>query len=175
MFSDSTITEDTPVQHNEDNTGDGDAYPSEDTATNSVAEEPANGSASQSVEETIQEDTPVNNVSHVDEESNDDTPVPIRRSTRERRPPAWFRSGEFDVSKSAVTPRTDWKNKVSSIGSLAEVLICFRICRHRQVKLFWILSRPCIITPDSCMPGRHFSGWREYVAERFKCLFFKVY
>ena len=55
------------------------------------------------------------------------SPVPVRRSTRERRPPTWLSSDQYDTSMSAVCkpiPPTvitpDWLQKVECISSLAQ-------------------------------------------------------
>ena len=123
--SDPAITDDTLVQETdteqepdrEAETG-GDAHPSTDTE--SVDEEDsADRSASQ--QETEQENTPVDSeVSQPDTDEDEPTPVLVRRSARERRPPARFRTGEYDMSKSAVQSDTpDWEKKVKFITSLA--------------------------------------------------------
>jgi hypothetical protein len=58
----------------------------------------------------------MNTSQHTDEIENLN---PVRRSTRERRQPAWLRSGEFDICKSAISTTADWEKKVSCILNLA--------------------------------------------------------
>ena len=66
-------------------------------------EDESAGSASQQItdDETVQEDTlDMDTSQHTEEIENLN---PVRRSTRERRQPSWIRSGEFDISKSAIS------------------------------------------------------------------------
>ena len=67
--------------------------------------------------ESQQEDTPEADTSQAD---SDDTDVPVRRSTRVKRPPAWYTSGDYDTSKSAVNVRSEWMQKVDCITNLAQ-------------------------------------------------------
>jgi hypothetical protein len=74
-------------------------------------------SASQD-QSSVQEDPP-------DEEgasasSEDENQPVIRRSTRERRAPLRYRTGEFDMSKVIQRPLFDWKERVQCITSLSE-------------------------------------------------------
>lgn len=122
VYSDSSITEDSLVQPTEDtfNADDGDAYPSTDTDGSVSEDHSADRSASPlTLPEIRQEDTPDSESSQSDVEDNEETQLPVRRSTRERRPPSWFTSGDYDTSKSAVTSKADWEKRVNCIISLA--------------------------------------------------------
>lgn len=133
VISDITITEQQQQQQQDQltETDDveadiGDAHNSDDT-DQSIEEETASEdnsirSASEDLDETVQEDTPESDESHHEEviEHVQPEPVPVRRSHRERREPAWFRSGEFDMSKSAITTSADWEKKISCIVSLSQ-------------------------------------------------------
>jgi hypothetical protein len=57
-----------------------------------LREEMKIGSASDTAE--VEDETP--------QDTESKTPVPIRRSVRERRQPAWLTSGQYDVSKSTT-------------------------------------------------------------------------
>jgi hypothetical protein len=113
-YSDSTITDQPLVQQTDEilNADDEDAHTSTDTVDSADEDESA-GSASQQItdDETVHEDTvDMDTSQHTDEIENLN---PVRRSTRERRQPAWLRSGEFDICKSAISTTADWEKKVT--------------------------------------------------------------
>ncbi|CAG2197841.1 unnamed protein product [Mytilus edulis] len=100
--------------------------------------ETASGSASDIVEDVIpQEDTPVEQEEQPQEP--DTSPVPVRRSGRDRKPPAWISSGRYDISAIGTTsvghtstmeyskPTAEWQEKAEYITSLAENTIILRI------------------------------------------------
>ncbi|XP_052071205.1 protein starmaker-like [Mytilus californianus] len=64
-----------------------------------------------------QDDTPEADISL---ESDDSDNVPVRRSTRSRKPPAWYTSGDYDISKSAVSVQSEWKQKIDCITDLVQ-------------------------------------------------------
>lgn len=76
-------------------------------------------SATQS--ETNQEEAPDNqDASHTESEDEETQPmVPLRRSTRERRLPLRYRTGDFQISKSMRTATPDWKERIHCLTSLA--------------------------------------------------------
>ena len=122
--SESTLTDepavtdvDEPAQEQDVSIPPGDAQP-EDIELETEDQ----GSASDISEIVSQEDTPV-------EEQPDESPEPVRRSTRERRPPAWISSGQFDMAavgpsqtKTPTTvqtqPTPEWIQKAEYITSL---------------------------------------------------------
>ena len=94
MYSDSTITDEPLVQQTDErlNADDEDAHPSTDTVDSADESESAESALQQITnDETVQEDT-LDMYTEEIENLN-----PVRRSTRERRQPAWLRSGEFDI------------------------------------------------------------------------------
>lgn len=100
----------------------GDAHSSRDTV--SVEEDisvrdSTDSSATQS--ETNQEEAPDNqDASHTESEDEETQPmVPLRRSTRERRLPLRYRTGDFQISKSMRTATPDWKERIHCLTSLA--------------------------------------------------------
>ena len=121
VYSDSTITEE-PLDQQTDERSDADdedAHTSTDTVDNADEDESAERSASQQIsdDETVQEDTlDMDTSQHLDDIENCN---PVRCSTRERRQPAWLRSGELDICKSAISTTADWENKVTCILNLA--------------------------------------------------------
>jgi hypothetical protein len=94
VFSDSTIT-DEPLVHQTDersNADDEDAHPSTDTVDSADESESAESALQQITnDETVQEDTLDMYTEEIENLNS------VRRSTRERRQPAWLRSGEFDI------------------------------------------------------------------------------
>ncbi|VDI55205.1 Hypothetical predicted protein [Mytilus galloprovincialis] len=119
--SDSTIIENLPqVQADElqnTETG-GDAQSSEDTL--SVDEDLiSEDERSASQDEIVQEDTLEQDTSQTDTDDEDE-PVPIRRSARERRPPLRFTTGEFDMAKSAINTMSDWEKKIQCLKSISD-------------------------------------------------------
>ena len=74
-------------------------------------------SASQD-QSSVQEEPPDEEGASTSSE-NENQPV-IRRSTRERRAPLRYRTGEFDMSKVIQRPVSDWKERVQCITSLSE-------------------------------------------------------
>jgi hypothetical protein len=115
VYSDSTITDEPLVQQTDErsNADDEDAHPSTDDEDESAE------SASQQItdDETVQENTlDMDRSQYTDGIENLN---PVRRSTRERRQPAWLRSGEFDICKSSISTTADWEKKVSCILNLA--------------------------------------------------------
>ena len=115
VYSDSTITDEPLVQQTDErsNADDEDAHPSTDDEDESAE------SASQQItdDETVQENTlDMDRSQYTDGIENLN---PVRRSTRERRQPAWLRSGEFDICKSTISTTADWEKKVSCILNLA--------------------------------------------------------
>ena len=118
--SDSAITGDIALvpesEEIQEAEADEDAHPSTDTESASEDQNSAEGSASET--ETVQEETPDNaETQDTDTGTDTDEPVPLRRSTRERRAPLRYRTGEFDMSKSAIHTMTDWEKKVNLITS----------------------------------------------------------
>ena len=76
-----------------------------------------NSSATQ--RETNQEETlDEQDTTHADV-NDQETIVPLRRSTRERRLPMRYRSDEFEMSKSAIPLTQDWKDRINCLTSLA--------------------------------------------------------
>lgn len=119
---DSTITEDLPIQdadsEHEAGETNGDAQSSD--GTSSISEEviPVEDRSASQDQSSVQEEPP-------DEEgasasSEDENQPVIRRSTRERRAPLRYRTGEFDMSKVIQRPLSDWKERVQCITSLSE-------------------------------------------------------
>jgi hypothetical protein len=115
VYSDSTITDEPLVQQTDErsNAHDEDAHPSTDDE-----DESAEGASQQITDdETVQENTlDMDRSQYTDGIENLN---PVRRSTRERRQPAWLRSGEFGICKSAISTTADWEKKVSCILNLA--------------------------------------------------------
>ena len=113
--SDRTITEVTSSRSGDDtetqmDDSEGDAHSHE--GTESSAER---STTLEEVDDEQQEEQP-------DESFSPSSPEPLRRSTRERKPPAWMSSGQYDLCKSvgsAVTSR-EWFQKVQCLTSLAE-------------------------------------------------------
>ena len=103
----------------------GDAQP-EDTQ-GEEAETGSTGSASDTAEAAIPEPEPV--MEAEPPQVADRPPVPVRRSGRERRAPAWFTSGQYDMSKAAVQqtsdqniiqlPTPEWQQKADYLSSLS--------------------------------------------------------
>ncbi|CAG2215801.1 unnamed protein product [Mytilus edulis] len=86
-----------------------------------IEETEPTGSASEDAESISSEDTTIDD-DDVHQDTDELPPVEIRRSGRERRPPAWFRSGQFETSM-AVAGRTsipEWRQKADYISSLAQ-------------------------------------------------------
>ncbi|VDI40426.1 Hypothetical predicted protein [Mytilus galloprovincialis] len=87
-----------------------------------IEETEPTGSASEDAESISSEDTTIDD-DDVHQDTDELPPVEIRRSGRERRPPAWFRSGQFETSM-AVAGRTsipEWRQKKADyISSLAQ-------------------------------------------------------
>ncbi|VDI21976.1 Hypothetical predicted protein [Mytilus galloprovincialis] len=86
-----------------------------------VDETEPTGSASEDAESISSEDTTIDD-DEVHQDTEEIPPIDIRRSGRERRPPAWFRSGQFETSM-AVAGRTsipEWRQKADYISSLAQ-------------------------------------------------------
>ena len=106
---------DEPVDEDSDTTGD--ARTSEDI--HDVEEGRSGDDRSASQDERQQEDTPGDDSSHEDTDDPEQEPVPVRRSTRERKAPAWYTSGDYDISKSAVVTSSDWEKKIHCITTLA--------------------------------------------------------
>ncbi|CAG2222986.1 unnamed protein product [Mytilus edulis] len=119
--SDSTIIENLPLVQADglQNTETaGDAQSSEDTI--SVDEDLiSEDERSASQDEIVQEDTLEQDTSQTDTDDEDE-PVPIRRSARERRPPLRFTTGEFDMAKSAITTMSDWEKKIQCLKSISD-------------------------------------------------------
>ena len=111
VFSDSTITEEPLVEQTDD-------ISDADTVDSADEDESAERSASQQIlDYTVQEDTlDMDTSQHTDDIENRN---PVHRSTRERKQPAWLRSGEFDICKSAISTTADWEKKVTCILNLA--------------------------------------------------------
>jgi hypothetical protein len=119
---DSTIIEDLPIpdadSEHEAGEANGDAQSSD--GTSSISEEviPVEDRSASQDQSSVQEEPP-------DEEgasasSEDENQPVIRRSTRERRTPLRYRTGEFDMSKVIQRPLSDWKERVQCITSLSE-------------------------------------------------------
>ncbi|CAG2255776.1 unnamed protein product [Mytilus edulis] len=125
MVSDSSITEEN-IRSNDDedilvtSETEGDAQSSVGTiGIPDDVELVQEGSASNN--ETVQEEPPDEETAQDTDTDEDDEPVQLRRSTRERRVPLRFRSGDFDMTKSAQrTPLSDWEKKVQYITSLSD-------------------------------------------------------
>ena len=103
----------------------GDAHP-EDIR----GEEMEIGSAYDTAE--VEDETP--------QDTESKTPVPIRRSVRERRQPAWLTSGQYDVSKSTTCINQtslhqqipEWQQKADYITSLCKTHIFAGLEGERQ-------------------------------------------
>ena len=100
------------VAETEDVKSDGDAqsqHGTESERTDSFISDVADGS-----DDEQQDEQP-------DETSSSISPEPVRRSTRDRKPPAWMQSGQFDLSKSvgSVASGSEWFQKIHCITSLA--------------------------------------------------------
>ena len=110
--SESTLTENSDGTAHDISILSGDAHP-EDIQ----GEEMEIGSASDTAE--VEDETP--------QDTELKTPVPVRRSVRERRQPAWLTSGQYDVSKSATCIKQtssqqipEWQQKADYITSLSK-------------------------------------------------------
>lgn len=69
--------------------------------------------------ESQQEITPEADTSLADSEDTGPD-VPVRRSIRTRKPPAWYTSGDYETSKSAVSVKSEWMQKVDCITNLVD-------------------------------------------------------
>ncbi|KAL3846741.1 hypothetical protein ACJMK2_017705 [Sinanodonta woodiana] len=75
-------------------------------------------------------------------------PVPVRRSGRERRPSAWFTSGQYETSMTAVgqmpisvqqvTP--EWRQKSDYISSLAQTSLFIGLEKEAAKAILDIIS-----------------------------------
>lgn len=121
--NDSSIIEMLPVEESEETVqdqaeADGDAHLSADTI--SVQEDSLlEDQRSASQEMTDQDDTLPDEDQSASTDIETVTPVPARRSTRERRPPHRFTTGEYDMTMSAITVKPEWERKVQCIQDLA--------------------------------------------------------
>ncbi|VDI56099.1 Hypothetical predicted protein [Mytilus galloprovincialis] len=114
----------------------GDTQSSEDTI--SVDEDLiSEDERSASQDEIVEEDTLEQDTSHTYTDDEDE-PVPIRRSVRERRPPLRFTTGEFDMAKSATTTMSDWEKKIQCLNIYQTRQLYCNFYRQRQVEPFWI-------------------------------------
>lgn len=94
---------------------DGDALSQADSVTtvDETDSEEEQGSALDSGNDIEQQENPP-------EDSSSSSSQTIRRSTRERRKPAWMRSGNYDTSHSAsLVTEKDWYQRIQCITSLA--------------------------------------------------------
>ena len=88
------------------------------------------GSASDTAE--VEDETP--------QDTESKTPVPIRRSIRERRQPAWLTSGQYDVSKSTTCINQtslqqqipEWQQKADYITYLCKTQMLAGLEGERQ-------------------------------------------
>ncbi|KAL3866969.1 hypothetical protein ACJMK2_044212, partial [Sinanodonta woodiana] len=73
-------------------------------------------------------------------------PVPVRQSGRERRPPAWFTSGQYETSTAAVGQTLvsvqqvvpEWRQKSDYISSLAQTSLFIGLEKEER-RPSWIL------------------------------------
>ncbi|CAC5395323.1 unnamed protein product [Mytilus coruscus] len=78
-------------------------------------------SASEDAENISPEDTTIDD-DDVPQDANELSAVELRRSGREQRPPAWFRSGQLETSMAVAGPTNipEWRQKSEYILSLAQ-------------------------------------------------------
>ncbi|XP_063416795.1 uncharacterized protein LOC134699038 [Mytilus trossulus] len=109
------------------------------------------GSASDIVEDVIQqEDTPVKQEEQPQEQEM--SPVPVRRSGRERKPPAWISSGLYDIQAIGTTsvghtstmeyskPTPEWQEKAEYITSLARTPLFSGLQREAALAILDIVN-----------------------------------
>ena len=120
--------------------------PHGDAHASSLSDNDGSGESAQEEEGDHQEDTSDDEDLPTEEI---EVPVPLRRSTRERRQPAWIRSGAFETSKSAVDGRSDWMNKVNCITSLISSNLFAGIETEAGRTILEILKTTDAHTPDS--------------------------
>ena len=88
-----------------------------------------------SQDEIVQVDTPEHETSQTDTD-DEDKPVPIRRSTREWRPPLRFTTGEFETA-SLQSPQCLIGKRRSSFRNILQTRQLFpKIYRQRLVEPF---------------------------------------
>ncbi|VDH94236.1 Hypothetical predicted protein [Mytilus galloprovincialis] len=113
--------------------------------------ETASGSASDIVGEVIpQEDTLVEQEEQPQELEM--SPVPVRRSGRDRKPPAWISSGLYDISAIGTTsvghtiteehskPTAEWQEKAEYITSLARTPLFSGLQREAALAILDIVN-----------------------------------
>ncbi|CAG2216996.1 unnamed protein product [Mytilus edulis] len=113
--------------------------------------ETASGSASDIVGDVIpQEDTPVEQEEQPQELEM--SPVPVRRSGRDRKPPAWISSGLYDISAIGTTsvghtiteehskPTAEWQEKAEYITSLARTPLFSGLQREAALAILDIVN-----------------------------------
>ena len=123
--SESTLTENSDGIAHDISILSGDAHP-EDIQ----GEEMEIGSASDTAE--VEVETP--------QDTESKTPIPVRRSVRERRQPAWLISGQYNVSKSSTCIKQtslqqqipEWQQKADYITSLCKTHIFAGLEGERQ-------------------------------------------
>ncbi|CAC5405005.1 unnamed protein product [Mytilus coruscus] len=89
--------------------------------TDNIEETELTGSASEVADSISSEVTTIDD-DDVPQDADESPPVELIHSGRERRPPAWFRSGQFETSMAAVGPTSipEWRQKVEYISPLAQ-------------------------------------------------------
>jgi len=140
---DSTIPEDTQLEESmdtaEDIDSDGDAFShnSGDTVVDGTESVGRRSASTEDTEDEVQEDI-------LDDSTSSSSPEPVRRSTRERKPPDWMRSGAYDLAKSATPPVRDneWYQKAQFITSLAGTRLLQDLQREAGKTILDILRTP---------------------------------
>ena len=131
--SESTLTEISDGSAHDISILSGDAHP-EDIQ----GKEMEIGSASDTAE--VEDETP--------QDTELKTPVPARRSVRERKPPAWLTSGQYDVSKSATCIKQtslqqqipEWQQKADYITSLSQANMFLGLEREAAKTILEIIN-----------------------------------
>ena len=68
--------------------------------------------------------------------------VPVRRSNRTRTPPTWYTSGDYETSKSAVSVKSEWMQKVDCITKLVDSDLFTDMKNEAARAILYILRPP---------------------------------
>jgi Zn/Cd-binding protein ZinT len=116
----------------------GDAQSSDGTSSISEEDIPVEDRSALQDQSSVQEEPPHEEGASASSEDKNQ-PV-IRRSTRERRTPLRYRTGEFDMSKIIQRPLSDWKERVQCITSLSESTLLDRLQSEASRTILKILE-----------------------------------
>ena len=116
ISDDSTIQDDNSDVEEQNQDDDNDDENDEDDDNS----ESGGDAHSQSTEVSMDETEPEESESENTKSSVDEPPVPTRRSGREKKPPAWITSGEFQITKGAVGNSKDWMERAEYVTSLSQ-------------------------------------------------------